>query len=69
MAYTSIPIKLKYKMDITTKNTSCGWNDMFEVYISYLDNKDYLASPNYTKFNIDSRAAATRCSCKSSTRT
>ena len=53
VAYTSIPIKLKYKMDITTKNTSCGWNDMFEVYISYLDNKDYLASPNYTKFNID----------------
>ena len=51
--YNSIPIKLKYRKDICKTNTPCGWNDMFEVYISYRDNKDYLASPNYKTFNID----------------
>ena len=51
--YNSTPIKLKYRKDICKTNTSCGWNDMFEVYISYLDNKDYLASPNCNTFNID----------------
>ena len=51
--YTSSPVKLKYIKDICRNNTSCGWNDMFEVYISYKDNKDYLASPNNKTFNID----------------
>ena len=51
--YNSAPIHLKYKKDISKTNTSCGWNDMFEVYISYVDNKDYLASPNCNTFNID----------------
>ena len=53
LVYTSAPIKLKYKKDICKTNTSCGWNDMFEVYISYKDNKGYLASPNCNTFNID----------------
>ena len=51
--YSSVPIKLKYRNDICKTNTSCGWNDMFEVYISYKDNRDYLASPNCNTFNID----------------
>ena len=51
--YTSAPVQLKYIKDICRNNTSCGWNDMFEVYISYKDNKEYLASPNNKKFSID----------------
>jgi hypothetical protein len=51
--YNSIPIKLKYRKDICKTNTSCGWNDMFEVYISYQNNKEYLASPNCNTFKID----------------
>ena len=51
--YHSSPIKFKYKMDICSNNTSCGWNDMFEIYISYRDNKEYLASPDNNNFNIN----------------
>ena len=47
------PKNLKYKLDITTINTYCGWNDMFEIYISYIDNKEYLVSPNTNNFNLD----------------
>ena len=51
--YNSSPIEFKYKMDICNTNTSCGWNDMFEIYISYQNNKEYLASPNKNDFNIN----------------
>ena len=51
--YESSPINLNYKDDISTNNTSSGWNDMFEVYISYKNNKAYLASPNQKSFKID----------------
>ena len=44
---------LKYKLDITNTNTNYGWNDMFEVFISYKDNKEYLISPNINDFNLD----------------
>ena len=27
-------------------NTYCGWNDIFEIFISYKDNKEYPVSPN-----------------------
>ena len=47
------PINLKFKSDITFTNTSAGWNDMFEVFISYKDNKEYLVSPNVNNFNLD----------------
>ena len=47
------PQKLKYKLDITNTNTSSGWNDRFEVFISYKDNKEYLISPNINDFNLD----------------
>ena len=51
--YNTPPIKFKYKMDICKTNTSCGWNDMFEIYISYKNNKEYLASPDNNNFNIN----------------
>ena len=44
---------LKYKLDITNTNTSYGWNDIFEIFISYKDNKEYLISPNNYNFNLD----------------
>ena len=34
-------------------NTDCGWNDMFEIFISYKDNKEYLVSPNANNYNIN----------------
>jgi len=51
--YNSSPIEFKYKIDICNTNTSCGWNDMFEVYVSYQNNKEYLASPDNNNFNIN----------------
>ena len=30
-----------------------GWNDIFEIYISYKDNKEYLISPNKNDYNLD----------------
>ena len=47
------PQNLKYKLDITNSNTNCGWNDIFGIYISYNDNKEYLVSPNKKTFNLD----------------
>ena len=44
---------LKYKLDITNTNTYYGWNDIFEVFISYNDNKKYLISPNSNNYNLD----------------
>ena len=47
------PINLKYVSDITYTNTNTGWNDMFEVFLSYKDNKEYLVSPNIKNNNLD----------------
>ena len=47
------PQNLKYKLDITDSNTSAGWNDMFEIFVSYKDNKEYLISPNINIYNLD----------------
>ena len=47
------PQNLKYKLDINNSNTSAGWNDMFEIYISYKDNKEYLVSPNINNYNLE----------------
>ena len=43
----------KYKSKITNKNYSGGASDIFEVYLSYKDNKEYIASPNIYNSNID----------------
>ena len=47
------PKNLKYKQNIVDTNTCLGWNDLFEIFISFNDQKEYLASPNKTNFNID----------------
>jgi len=44
---------LKYKLDITNINDTNSYNDIFEVYTSYKDNKEYVASPNYLNYNIN----------------
>ena len=43
---------LKYKQDITDINEKYGLNDLFEVFLSFQDNKEYIASPNIN-YNID----------------
>ena len=40
------PKNLKFQENITRSNTPVGWNDIFEVFISYKDNRDYLVSPS-----------------------
>ena len=48
------PKNLKYKLDITKNNDgSAGVNDIFEVFISYKDNKEYIASPDCKNYNLD----------------
>ena len=47
------PQNLKYKLDITDCNSSAGWNDMFEIFVSYKDNKEYLISPNINVYTLD----------------
>ena len=44
---------LKYKLEITDINSKYGYNDIFEVFISYRNNKEYIASPNKNTDNID----------------
>ena len=43
----------KFKYIITYNSYSGGANDVFEVYLSYKDNKEYIASPNSYNNNID----------------
>jgi len=47
------PQNLKYQLNITDSNTSAGWNDIFEIFVSYKDNKEYLISPNIHNYNLD----------------
>ena len=47
------PKNLKFKENITTTNTYYGWNDIFEIFISYKDNKEYLVSPNTNNYKLD----------------
>ena len=51
--FTKDPQNLKFKKDIINSNTSSGWNDLFEVFLSYIDQKEYIASPNKDNYNID----------------
>jgi len=46
------PKNLKYKLDVTDTNDFYGYN-IFEVFISYKDNKEYLVSKNINNFNLD----------------
>ena len=47
------PTNLHYKGDIAFANVPNGWNDIFEVFISYKDCKEYFVSPNVNTFNLD----------------
>ena len=47
------PINLKYQLDIIDTNDFFGCSDLFEVFTSYKDNKEYIASKNINDFNID----------------
>jgi len=46
------PNNLKFKYDITNTNSYYGINDIFEVFISYKDNKEYIISKNFN-YNLD----------------
>ena len=43
---------LKYNLDITNTNDNFGLSDIFEVFVSYKDNKEYIVSPNINH-NLD----------------
>ena len=47
------PENLKFKQDIISTNTKGGLNDIFEVYTSIKDNKQYLISPNKNTFILE----------------
>ena len=43
---------LKYKLNITYFDSLCGLNDIFEVYTSYRDNKEYVVSKKQYDLDI-----------------
>ena len=47
------PQVLKFRQNVNDTNASYGWNDIFEVYISRKDNKEYLVSPNNNNYKLD----------------
>ena len=47
------PQGLKFRQNVNVTNASYGWNDIFEVYISRKDNKEYLVSPNNNNYKLD----------------
>jgi len=47
------PQNLKYKYDIINTNIKYGYGDIFEIFISYKDNKEYIISPNNNNNNLD----------------
>ena len=51
--FISDPKHLKLKKDIKYKNTSLGCNDIFEIFVSYKDNKEYLVSSNFENKNLN----------------
>ena len=51
--FSKEPQNIKYKLDITNTNDFYGVNDLFEVFISYKDNKEYIVSKNANNYNLD----------------
>ena len=47
------PKDLKYKLDINNNNGYYGINDIFEIFISYKDNKEYIISKNINNYNLE----------------
>ena len=44
---------LRYKEDIIYDNDSIGFNDLFDIFSSNIDNKLYIISPNKISFSLD----------------
>ena len=45
---------LKFRLNLTENNEGKqGVNDIFEVFISYKDNKEYLSSSNRNNYNLN----------------
>ena len=51
--FKNVPQNLKYRYNITNTNIKYGFGDIFEVFISYKDNKEYIVSPNVNNNNLD----------------
>ena len=51
--FNSNPDNLKFKLDVIKSNDYYGINDIFEIFISYKDNKEYIVSKNFDNFNLD----------------
>ena len=47
------PENLRFRDNITIVNAQLGWNDVFEIFTSKNDNKEYLVSPNLNNFHLD----------------
>ena len=47
------PQNLKYQLDIDCINKGEGYNDIFEVFVSYRDSKEYLVTRNFSNNNLD----------------
>ena len=50
--FTKDPKNLQFKYNITDINDPNGLNDIFEIFISYKDNKEYIISKNIN-YNLD----------------
>jgi len=47
------PLNLKYNKDISNYGETGFWLASFDIYTSYIDNKDYLISRNGRNYNLD----------------
>lgn len=44
---------VKFRKNLTDKNDAYGVNDVFEIYLSYKDSKQYIVSPNAYNYKLD----------------
>ena len=51
--FSKEPQNIQYKLDIINTNDFYGVNDLFEIFISYKDNKEYIVSKNINDYNLD----------------
>ena len=51
--FNTNPNELKYKEDIIGSNDYFGFNDIFEIFISYKNNKEIIVSKNFNNFDLD----------------
>ena len=51
--FSKDPLDLKFKFDIITTNDYWGANDLFEIFSSKKDNKQYIVSANIYNYQLD----------------